>query len=159
MINKLKQDYKDLTCKFRSLRLQIAQLNTFLKRQSEIYSRKESIVTLKEIKKFLNEKGDQEIQIQNNLELLRRQIEDLFSHSIIIKYGSFWECPICSEQFYVIPDCTIYEVETKDDKTINIIMKFVEEYLNENSLIDENIIEEIQYLNDIKVRGLKKWKL
>ena len=46
MINKLKQDYKDLTCKFRSLRLQIAQLNTFLKRQSEIYSRKESIDAL-----------------------------------------------------------------------------------------------------------------
>lgn len=156
MINKLKQDYKNLTCKFRSLRLQIAQLNTFLKRQNEIYSRKESIDALNEIKKFLNKKGDQEIQIQNDLELLRRQIEDLCSHSIIIKYGSYWVCPICSEQFYVIPDCTIYEVETDDDKTINIIMKFVEEYLNENSLIDENIIEEIQYLNNIKVRRLKK---
>lgn len=156
MINKLKQDYKDLTCKFRSLRLQIAQLNTFLKRQNEIYSRKESIDALNEIKKFLNKKGNQEIQIQNDLELLRRQIEDLCSHSIIIKYGSYWVCPICSEQFYVIPDCTIYEVETDDDKTINIIMKFVEEYLNENSLIDENIIEEIQYLNNIKVRRLKK---
>lgn len=156
MINKLKQDYKDLTCKFRSLRLQIAQLNTFFKRQNEIYSGKESIDALNEIKKFLNKKGDQEIQIQNDLELLRRQIEDLCSHSIIIKYGSYWVCPICSEQFYFIPDCTIYEVETDDDKTINIIMKFVEEYLNENSLIDENIIEEIQYLNNIKVKRLKK---
>lgn len=156
MINKLKQDYKDLTGKFSDLRLQIAQINTFLKSQSEIYSRKESIDALNEIRKFLNVKGDQEIQMQNELELLRRQIDELCSHSVVIKDGSGWVCPICSEQFYVIPDSTIYVVETDNNRDFNAIMKLVEEYLNGNSLIDENILEEIQYSYDVKVRRLKK---
>lgn len=156
MISKLKQDYKKLNCDFSDIRLQIAQLNTFLKRQGKIYSRKESIDALNEIRKFLNVKGDQEIQMQNELEILRRQIDELCSHRVIIKYGSDLVCPICSEQFYVIPDSTIYEVEADNNKDFNTIIKLFEEYLNENSLIDENILEEIQYSYDVKVRRLKK---
>lgn len=158
MINKLKQDYEDLTCKFSDLRLQIAQLNTFLKRQDKIYSRKESIDALNKIRKFLEIKGDEEVQIQNELELLRRQIDELCSHRVIIKYGSNLVCPVCSEQFYVIADSTIYEVETDNSKDFNTIIKLFEENSNESSLVDENILEEIQYSYDVKVRRLKNEK-
>lgn len=156
MINNLKKDYEDLNYKFCDLHFQITQLNTFLKIQSKIYSRKESIDALNEIKKFLNVKVKQEIQIENDLETLRRQIEDVCSHSVIIKYGSGWVCPICSKHFYAIPDCTIYEVGVNDNKDFNTIIKLFEENLNENSITNENILEEIQYSYDVKVRRLKK---
>lgn len=156
MINKLKKDYENLTRKFCDLRSQIAELNTFLEKQSKIYSRKESIDALNKIREFLEIKGDEEVQMHKDLNVLRIKIDDACGHSVVIKKWSDWVCPVCGKYFYVIPDCTIYGVETDDSKTFNAIMKLVEEYLNENRLIDENILEEIQYSYDVKVRRLKK---
>lgn len=156
MINKLKQDYKDLTFKFNNIHLQIAQLNVFLKEQIKIYNRKESIDALNKIRKFLDEKKNQEIQIQNNLELLKRQIEDICSHSVIIKYRNNLVCPICSQQFYIFPDSTVYEVETDSSKDFNTIINLFEENSTESCLLDKNILEEIQYSYDLKIRRLKK---
>ena len=156
MIKKLKQDYKNMIDQFCDFRLKIIIIDDFLKKQGKIYTREESLNALREIKKYLEVKVKEEKQMQNNLNLLKRQIKDVCSHSVIVKFGSRRNCPCCNDQFDDLPNNALYEIETNNFFDFDAIIDLYEKLFQDNDIADETLLEEIQYSYDVKVRRLKK---
>ena len=156
MIKKLKQDYKNMIDQFCDFRLKIIIIDDFLKKQGKIYTREESLNALREIRKYLEVKVKEEKQMQNNLNLLKRQIKDVCSHSVIVKFGSRRNCPCCNDQFDDLPNNALYEIETNNFFDFDAIIDLYEKLFQDNDIADETLLEEIQYSYDVKVRRLKK---
>lgn len=156
MIKKLKQDYKNMIDQFCDFRLKIIIIDDFLKKQGKIYTREESLNALREIRKYLEVKVKEEKQMQNNLNLLKRQIKDACSHSVIVKFGSRRNCPCCNDQFDDLPNNALYEIEDNNFFDFDAIIDLYEKLFQDNDIADETLLEEIQYSYDVKVRRLKK---
>lgn len=156
MIKKLKQDYNDITDQFYNLHFEILVIDDFLKKHEKICTKEESINALREIRKYLEVKVKEEKQMQNNLNLLKRQIKDACSHSVIVKFGSRRNCPCCNDQFDDLPNNALYEIETNNFFDFDAIIDLYEKLFQDNDIADETLLEEIQYSYDVKVRRLKK---
>lgn len=94
--------------------------------------------------------------MQNNLNLLKRQIKDVCSHSVIVKFGSRRNCPCCNDQFDDLPNNALYEFEANNFLAFDAIIDFFEKFFQNNDMVDEVLLEEIEYSYDVKVRRLKK---
>ena len=127
-----------------------------LKKHEKICTKEESINALREIRKYLEVKVKEEKQMQNNLNLLKRQIKDVCSHSVIVKFGSRRNCPCCNDQFDDLPNNALYEIETNNFFDFDAIIDLYEKLFQDNDIADETLLEEIQYSYDVKVRRLKK---
>ena len=156
MIKKLKQDYKNMIDQFCDFRLKIIIIDDFLKKQGKIYTREESLNALREIRKYLEVKVKEEKQMQNNLNLLKKEIKDVCSHSVIVKFGSRRNCPCCNDQFDDLPNNALYEFEANNFLDFDAIIDFFEKFFQNNDMVDEVLLEEIEYSYDVKVRRLKK---
>ena len=141
---------------FCDFRLKIIIIDDFLKKQGKIYTREESLNALREIRKYLEVKVKEEKQMQNNLNLLKRQIKDACSHSVIVKFGSRRNCPCCNDQFDDLPNNALYEIEDNNFFDFDAIIDLYEKLFQDNDIADETLLEEIQYSYDVKVRRLKK---
>ena len=154
MIKKLKQDYKNMIDQFCDFRLKIIIIDDFLKKQGKIYTREESLNALREIRKYLEVKVKEEKQMQNNLNLLKKEIKDVCSHSVIVKFGSRRNCPCCNDQFDDLPNNALYEFEANNFLDFDVIIDFFEKFFQDNDMVDEVLLEEIEYSYDVKVRRL-----
>ena len=154
MIKKLKQDYKNMIDQFCDFRLKIIIIDDFLKKQGKIYTREESLNALREIRKYLEVKVKEEKQMQNNLNLLKKEIKDVCSHSVIVKFGSRRNCPCCNDQFDDLPNNALYEFEANNFLDFDAIIDFFEKFFQDNDMVDEVLLEEIEYSYDVKVRRL-----
>ena len=141
---------------FCDFRLKIIIIDDFLKKQGKIYTREESLNALREIRKYLEVKVKEEKQMQNNLNLLKKEIKDVCSHSVIVKFGSRRNCPCCNDQFDDLPNNALYEFEANNFLDFDAIIDFFEKFFQDNDMVDEVLLEEIEYSYDVKVRRLKK---
>lgn len=158
MIKKINQDYRNITKQLSNLHSKILIMNNFLKKYEKICTKKESIDALRKIRKYLEIKVLEEKQMQNNLNLLKRQIKDVCSHSVIVKFGSRRNCPCCNDQFDDLPNNALYEIETNNFFDFDAIIDFFEKFFQNNDMVDEVLLEEIEYSYDVKVRRLKNEK-
>lgn len=143
------------------LRNIVNDLEDFLKENENKFKKKDSIIALKTIKSYFENKKNEYEVIKLRYNKIDKELFKTCKHEVAIKYNIYpsYQCMICGRTLGVnheiIPEISLLSIDTTDDyNVVKIIENRFKEIVKSNlDLVEEMtyLVEELQYDRNIKV--------
>ena len=160
-VRRLREEQKKMKDQLEGIHYIFFELSKFLNNHEKKFKKKESILALKRIRDFCENKRKETEQIEKEYRRVRVILCSMCSHEVIVKdsLGNSI-CPICKDNFVRdYPNTTKYVINilTYDDRKINsIIDSMINEVIESNEEFVEYLEEKLEDFDDDNVKVLRR---
>lgn len=158
-VKKLREDQTRRKEQLKQTYSNFSNLATFLNNNEKKFKKEESILALRRIREFLENKKKEYEQMKKEYRRVQLELYSLCSHEVIVKDSLKNNvCPICKNQFFMdYPTTTKYIIDILSyrDHQINLI---IDSIINEVIFSNEDFLEyleekleELEIYDDVKV--------
>lgn len=158
---RLREEQKKTKDQLEEIHYIFFELSKFLNNHEKKFKKKESVLALKKIKDFCENKRKESWQIEKEYRRVRVILSSMCSHEVIVKdrLGNSI-CPICKDNFVRdYPNTTKYVINilTYDDRKINsIIDSKINEAIEGNEEFIECLEEKLEDFDASNVKVLRR---